>query len=99
MPANKKYLTRSPWQRFAKITAGFIGGYIVTTTLHIALAFWLDHVNVIMTLRYAGFLLWAVLLIVAFLAKNGWKIWGLYLLLTLLFRLFIYLGKIYNPVV
>ncbi len=98
MPANKKYLTKSPWQRFAKITAGFIGGYLVTLSLFMTLSFWLDHRAVLLTLRAVGFMLWAGLLIVAFLAKNGWKVWGLYLLVTLLFALLIYLGKTYNPI-
>ncbi|SFW26280.1 hypothetical protein SAMN02927921_00807 [Sinomicrobium oceani] len=96
MPANKKYLTASASQRFAKITAGFLGGYMVTVTLHIALAYWVDHVNVLMTLRFMGFLLWCILFLLAFLVKNGWKIWGVYLLLTLVFSAGIYLGKIYG---
>lgn len=96
MPANKKYLTASVSQRFAKITAGFLGGYMVTVTLHIALAYWVDHVNVLMTLRFMGFLLWCILFLLAFLVKNGWKIWGVYLLLTLVFSAGIYLGKIYG---
>lgn len=99
MPANKKYLTKSPWQRLAKITAGFIGGYLVTLSVSMALSFWMDHRAVLITLRAVGFMLWAALLIVAFLARNGWKVWGLYLLLTLLFTGLIYLGKIYNPIV
>jgi hypothetical protein len=36
-------------------------------------------------------------MVVAFLAKSGWKIWGIYILLTLVFSLFIYLGQTYNP--
>lgn len=99
MPANKKHLTKSISQRFAKISAGFIGGYMITVTLHMALAFWVNHVNVLMTLRYAGFLLWAVLFLLAFLVRNGWKIWGVYLLVTLVFSVFIYVGKMYSPIV
>lgn len=97
MPANKKYLTKSPVQRFAKISAGMVGGYLVTVSLHLALALWIDHVNVLMTLRFGGFMLWVALLIVAFVAKNGWKIWGIYLGITLLFSGVFYLGKIYHP--
>ena len=37
MPANKKYLTKSTSQRFAKISAGLDGGYMVTESRHIAL--------------------------------------------------------------
>lgn len=98
MPANPKYLS-SNWQRFAKITAGFLGGYLVTVTFHLALSFWINHINVIITATYTSFILWAALMVVAFLAKNGWKIWGLYLLLSLLFCLIIYLGKTYHPLI
>lgn len=99
MPANKKYLTTSPWERIAKITAGFIGGYLVSVSFHLALAVWLDHVNVIITMTYNGFILWAVLMILAFLAKNPWKLWGLYLLLTAVFYLALHFGKIYHPII
>lgn len=97
MPANKKHLTKSPVQRFAKISAGMIGGYLVTVSLHLALALWINHVNVLMTLRFGGFILWVALLILAFLAKNGWKTWGVYLGITLLFSGAFYLGKMYHP--
>lgn len=97
MPANPKYLS-SNWQRFAKISAGFIGGYLVTISLHMALAFWINHVNIIITGTYSAFILWAVLMVVAFLAKNGWKIWGVYLLVTLLFSTIIYFSKLYHPI-
>lgn len=100
MPANKKYLTKSASQRFAKISAGFLGGYLVTITFFMALAFWIKpHVDVLLTLRYGGFMFWAGLLIVAFLAKNGWKVWGIYLLLALLFSVIIYFGKMHNPII
>ena len=98
MPANPKYLS-SNWQRFAKITAGFLGGYFVTISFHLAISFIFNHVNVMITSTYSGFILWAVLMILAFLAKNGWKIWIIYLLLTLLFSIIIYVGKIYNPII
>ena len=97
MPANPKYLTQSKWQRFAKITAAILGGYFVSVTFHLALASWFNRANILMTMAFSGFILWVALMVVAFLAKNGWKIWGLYLLLFLVFSLFIYLGQTYNP--
>jgi hypothetical protein len=97
MPANPKYLTQSKWQLFAKITAAILGGYFVSVTFHLALASWLSRANVLMTMAFSGFILWVALMVVAFLAKSGWKIWGIYLLLTLVFSLFIYLGQTYNP--
>ncbi|MGQ7946837.1 hypothetical protein [Flavobacterium sp. WC2509] len=96
MPANPKYLTQSKTQRFAKITAAILGGYLVSVSFHLALAAWLDQVTIIITMAFSGFILWVALMIVAFLAKNGWKIWGIYLLLTLFFALIVYLGKTYN---
>ena len=93
MPANPKYLTPSAWQRFAKITAAIFGGYLVSVLCHTALASWLDRPKVIITSSFSSFMLWIVLMIWAFLAKNGWKIWGIYLLLTLLLGVVTYFGK------
>lgn len=97
MPANEKYLTASGWQRFGKISAGILGGYMVTMAIHLALAAWMKHTNVIISATYTGFLGWVAFMILAFYAKSGWKIWGLYLLLTLLFSLFTWLGQRFNP--
>lgn len=93
MPANKKYLTRTPLERFLTITAGFAGGYMVTESLHMALAVWLDTGSMLITLRYAGFIVWAGLFIVALISRKAWKIWLLYLFLTALFAAFIQFGK------
>lgn len=71
MPANKKYLNTSGWQKFAKISSGFLGGYLVSMTFHLAIAAWLDRVNVIITMTFSAFVLWMVLMILAFLRKNG----------------------------
>lgn len=99
MPANPKYLTQSKWQRFAKITAAILGGYFVSVTFHLALASWFSRPEILMTMAFSGFILWVVLMVLAFLAKSGWKIWGIYLLLTVAFSLFIYLGQTYNSMV
>lgn len=96
MPANPKYLTQSIGQRFLKITAAILGGYLVSVSFHLALAAWFDKTAIVMTMSFSGFILWVGLMIVAFLAKNGWKIWGIYLLLTLFFYLLIYLNQTYN---
>lgn len=82
MPANKKYLS-SPLERIIKLTAGFIGGFMVTQSLHLLMAVYWNTTSALITLQYFGFIIWAVLLIVAFLAKSGWKIWVTYLLISL----------------
>lgn len=96
MPANKKYLTQSPLQRFLKITAGFVGGFIITEAFHMVLALWFDFGAIMFTIRYAGFMLWAALMIVAFLAKSGWKIWGIYLSITFILSVIIYFSSNIN---
>ena len=76
-----------------------VGGYLVTVSSHLALAFWIDHASVLLTLRFGGFILWVGLLIAAFLGKNGWKTWGIYIVLTLVFSIVIYMGKTYHPII
>ena len=98
MPANSKYLTQSKIQRFAKITAAILGGYLVSISLHLALASWFNRANIIITMAFSGFILWVALMVVAFMAKNGWKVWLLYLGLSLLFSGILYLGQTCNPV-
>ncbi|WEK34621.1 MAG: hypothetical protein P0Y53_19210 [Candidatus Pseudobacter hemicellulosilyticus] len=91
MPANKKYLTTSPLQRTLKITAGIAGGFLVSIALHQFLMLFLPKKEVIVTMPFTAYLVWAVLMVVAFLATNGWKIWGWYLLSSvLLFSPYIY---------
>ena len=90
MPANKKHLNPNFLHRFTRISAGLIGGYFVTVSFFLALSYVLDKVAVLFTLVFGGFLLWVGLLIVAFIAKKGWKIWALYLLLTYVFSSIVY---------
>ncbi len=99
MPANKKYLTTSSWQRFAKISAGIVGGYIISALLHIALAYWLPNPEmVLITSVYTLYILWVAIIIMSFLAKNGWKLWALYLAIIIVLSVLIYFGKAYNPI-
>lgn len=98
MPANPKYLTQSKWQRFAKITAAILGGYFVSVSFHLALASWFNRANIVITMAFTAFIVWVALMIVAFLAKNGWKIWLVYIGLSLLFLALMYLGQSCNPI-
>lgn len=93
MPANPKYLTTSVRQRVLKITAAILGGYLVSTSFHLALAAWFDKPTVILTSAFTGFLLWAALMIVAFLARNGWRIWAWYGMATVVFLLVTWMGE------
>ena len=87
MPANKKYLTKSPWIRFSKILAGTAGGYVVMLSFHLFLTAFLPKEEVIATAFFTGYLLWAFLLLYAFIAQNVWRLWGIYIMLTALFAL------------
>jgi len=92
MPANPKYLS-SPGQRVLKISAGLLGGYLLSTILHLVMAL-IPGVgfNLLVSGTITGFLLWAVFMVIAFLARNGWVIWGIYLFLSLVFGLIAYNG-------
>lgn len=92
MPAHPKYLS-SRFQRFLKISAGIVGGYLVSMSFHLALASWFNQINVIITSTFTGFLLWMICFLLAFIGKNGWKVWILYLTLTIVFSSVIYLVK------
>lgn len=96
MPANKKHLTASPWQRLLKITAAIIGGYWVTNTFMLLMLHYFARKEVLVTMKFLSYLIWVALMIVAFLAKSGWKIWAWYLLIgTVLFTPFLY-GMIFK---
>ncbi|PSK95255.1 hypothetical protein [Taibaiella chishuiensis] len=85
MPANKKHLTASPWQRLLKITAAIVGGYFVTSSFLLFLMYCCNKKDVLVTMKFMAYLIWVALMIIAFLAKSGWKIWGWYLLIGTLF--------------
>jgi len=87
MPANKKYLTKSGWLRLSKIGAGVLGGYAVMMSAHLLLARIFPPSKVIITSFITGYILWAFLLLWAFIAPHVWKVWLVYLLLTLIFLL------------
>lgn len=85
MPANKKHLTKSPWLRLAKILTGTIGGYTVMFSFHLLLTKFFPRENIVATSFFTGYILWAVLLLLAFTTKSVWKVLGIYIILTLIF--------------
>lgn len=99
MPANPKYLTptRRSWTRASKIAAGILGGFAVSVSFHLMLTLFADRANVLITMTFSGFIVWVALMILAFLEKKAWRIWALYLLLTGMFSLVIYLSEFQNP--
>lgn len=93
MPANRKYLA-SPGQRALKITAAIFGGYLVAASVHILIASIKPiHEIVVLTSGFTFFLLWAVLMVLAFLSRNGWRVWGIYMVITLFFAGLLFLIK------
>ncbi|GHE33032.1 hypothetical protein [Sphingobacterium griseoflavum] len=87
MPANKKYLTKSPWLRLCKILAGTVGGYAVMLSFHLALSSFLPKGEVVATAIILGYIMWSFLLLWAFVEKNVWRVWLTYVLLTVIFLL------------
>jgi len=99
MPANRKYLTYSGWQRFAKLSSGILGGYLIAALFHMALALWLpDHKMVLITSAYGIFIIWGMLMILPFLSKNGWKVWFIYLAVIFLLGIAVHYGSMYHPI-
>jgi len=93
MPANPKHLSTTG-QRILKTTAGIIGGFMVTISFHNSLGVVLEQKKtLVITSAFSSFFLWVSLMVVAFLFKNGWKVWGLYSFLTLAFGFIIFLNK------
>ncbi|PIF00960.1 MAG: hypothetical protein CR994_02630 [Maribacter sp.] len=98
MPANPKYLNKSPWQRFAKLSAGVIGGYIISALLHMVLALALPfHKEMLISSIFTLYVVWVVLLIVPYLFKNGWMAWIVYLGAILVLYGLYYLANQHNP--
>lgn len=85
MPANKKYLTKSPWLKALKILVGVIGGYTVSVSFSLALTKIFNAPKVMITWFLLGYLVWAVLLLNVFLAKRLWLVSLIYILLALVF--------------
>ncbi len=82
MPANKKYLTKSGWLRLSKILAGILGGYSTMFSFHLLMTVFFPKENVVATAFFTGYILWAFLLLWAFVDKNVWRVWLIYLLAT-----------------
>ena len=80
MPARNEYLT-SPGQRALKLSAGIVGGYLLSTAFHLFLAVLTPFRDqVLLSSTFTFFPCWVGLMILAFLARNGWNIWGIYLI-------------------
>ncbi|NQX83015.1 MAG: hypothetical protein HRT66_13625 [Flavobacteriaceae bacterium] len=100
MPANPKYLTYNPWQRFAKISAGLVGGYLVAASTHLALAAWSPYrQETLITSIYSMFLMWVLMFLIAFVSGNGWKVWIIYLVSSLAIFALAFYGKQLYPAI
>ncbi len=84
MPANTKYLS-SNGQRWLKISAAILGGYIASILIHIAIgAVLVNKSALVLTAGYSTFFIWVGFMIFAFLSKNGWKVWSWMLLIIVI---------------
>ncbi|MEM6297772.1 MAG: hypothetical protein AAF740_03685 [Bacteroidota bacterium] len=95
MPANPKYLSSSR-ERFLKVSAAILGGYLVAMGLHMVWGMLLSEETqgiVVATTTFSGFTLWVLLMIPAFLVKKGAHIWAIYGGITLVCAAVIYLLK------
>ena len=80
MPANPKYLS-SGTERAAKITAGLIGGYVLSAMFHYVLGLLVENKAIVAaTSIYTLYMLWMVLFIIPFMLKSGGRAWVYYLI-------------------
>ena len=91
MPANPKHLEKSNWQRFAKITAGILGGYAISFLVHPIFLLWFNEEAVMGTASYTLFIVWIILLMLPFFFKNGWKCWLIYVTIIIILSTLLYL--------
>ena len=93
MPAKKEYLS-TKGHRALKITAGLLGGYFLAVALHMMMGVLLpDRTAVILTGAFSVFMFWVGFMVLAFFARSGWKIWGIYLFSTAFCGIIVYLLK------
>ncbi|WP_192348550.1 hypothetical protein [Algoriphagus sp. Y33] len=93
MPANKKYLTQSPWIKLGKLSAAVVGGLLASVGFHMALAIWIDRALVLTAAVYSVFIIWVGLMLVSYWVPRVWQAWGLMVLIVLISALAIYLGR------
>lgn len=99
MPANQKHLTQSGWHRFAKLSSGILGGYLIAALFHMVLALWLPgHKIILITSAYGIFMVWCVFMVLPFLSKSGWKVWLIYLVIIVLLVIAVHYGNMYHPI-
>jgi hypothetical protein len=93
MPAKKEYIP-TPLPALAKLAAALVGGYCISVSLHVLIAILTKQRETVMfSATFTLFLVWAVVMVLTFLARTAWKIWTLYICLTLLFAALIYVLK------
>lgn len=91
MPANPKYLS-SGTERAAKITAGLIGGYVLSAMFHYVLGLLVENKAIVAaTSIYTLYMLWMVLFIIPFMLKSGGRAWVYYLISIVLLAVIAYL--------
>jgi hypothetical protein len=79
MPANPKYLTHNKTQRFVKVSAAILGGFLASASAMLAWAAWSESPKTaFFTYTFFMFIQWCALMLVAFLFQNGWKCWAWY---------------------
>lgn len=91
MPANPKYLLKSKWQKFAKLSAALLGSFLVTASLHAFMAAYAQPAIILKSAQFSFFIIWVGLMFVPYLINNGWKSWLVFLGLTILFTTLMWL--------
>jgi hypothetical protein len=83
LPAKKKHLS-SGRERVSKVFAAILGSYLAAMSIHLAaIKLSSDESFFLITAAYSSFLVWVVLMIIAFLFKKSVYSWALFIGVTL----------------
>lgn len=97
MPANPKYLIKSPWAKAVKLVTAIVATYYTSLFFHLCLAIFTDATIVLNTMYYSHYFLWVTLSITVYLFKSAWKALLFYSVLAFAFYGIMLLGKMYYP--
>ncbi|HBK72031.1 MAG TPA: hypothetical protein DDZ39_10320 [Flavobacteriaceae bacterium] len=98
MPANPKYLIKSPWEITIKLVAAIVPTYYTSLFFHLSLAVFTDATIVLNTMYYSHYFLWLTLSITVYLFRSAWKSLLFYIFLAFVFYGIMHFGKIYYPI-
>lgn len=93
MPANKKHLIKSPWEKTSKIIVSILGGLAASVALHLGIGSWVFKDFIVMVSLFTIYALWAFFIIMVYWIRKSWVSWAILSSITILSVIAVYLSK------